>query len=96
MGAPYFDSGGRADRGRVYVYNGVNGSLLKSKTGAKAKDRFGWSVSGGVDVNRDGQVDFIVGAPYDDTRATNAGAVYIYNGGTYALLKKLTGERKSD
>jgi hypothetical protein len=96
VGAPYFDSGDRTDRGRVYIYNGMTGALLKTKTGSKAKDRFGWSVSGGVDVNRDGQPDIIVGAPYDDTRASNAGAVYIFNGGSYTLLKKLTGERKSD
>ncbi len=42
---------------------------------------FGWSMSGGGDMNGDGLPDLAVGAPNDPTPTTGMGRVYIYFGG---------------
>jgi hypothetical protein len=46
-------------------------------------DYTGWSVSAAGDVNNDGFADLIVGAPYTDAGATDAGAAYIIFGGSH-------------
>ena len=48
--------------------------------GAAAYDRAGFSVSGAGDVDGDGFDDLIVGAPYNDRGANNAGVAYIVSG----------------
>jgi len=40
------------------------------------------SVTGGFDINGDGDGDIVVGVPGDDTAGVNAGAVYVVYGGT--------------
>jgi hypothetical protein len=67
-------------RGRVYIYYG--GSPMDSipdvvLEGESAGDRFGFSIAGLGDVNDDGEVDILVGAPgFDDYR----GKAYMYTG----------------
>jgi hypothetical protein len=90
-GAPYNDAGG-ADAGRAYVYSGQTGAVLRTFTGVATDDRFGYSVSGGGDVNKDGYGDVIVGAPFNDAGGIDAGRVYVYSGQAGALLHTLTGE----
>lgn len=42
---------------------------------------FGWAVSGGADINKDGFVDIIIAAPYvSGTGSLNKGAVYVFYG----------------
>ena len=48
-------------------------------TGLKSSDSFGSALSVG-DLNGDGAADLIVGARYDDSVATAAGAVYVFSG----------------
>lgn len=85
VGAPYHDDGG-TDKGAVYIYyrdqGGANNwGLFKkmSYAGASAGNAlFGYSIDLSGDI-------LIVGAPYDDTNATDAGYVYVYSrneGGT--------------
>lgn len=97
VGAPYYDGTG-TDSGRIYVYNAVTGALLTYKSGHAAGDRFGWSVAGGVDVNNDGQPDYLVGAPYynSSSSVTGNGMAYVFNGATYALLRNIAGEKAGD
>ncbi len=85
IGAPDNDTAS-PQAGAVYVYSGIDGSLIYSKYGAASADAFGTSVSGAGDVNGDGFDDFIVGAPYNDTTYNNAGAIYVYSGKDGALL----------
>ena len=92
VGVPFYDEGSDGailnDLGRVYVYNGAGGCLLKviqyPGTGLGAK--FGTSVAIG-DFNGDGFKDIIVGAPEDDT-ATNedVGKVYVFFGPAFATF----------
>ena len=35
------------------------------------------------DLDGDGRDDILLGVPYDDTTASSAGAVYIFNGGDW-------------
>lgn len=49
-------------------------------TGESGDDKAGQVVAGAGDVNADGYADILIGAPYDDTGATDAGAVYLISG----------------
>ncbi|MDP2364267.1 MAG: integrin alpha, partial [Ignavibacteria bacterium] len=84
IGASRSDAGG-TDAGRAYIYyGGVSMDYIADVilTGAAANDNFGNSVSSAGDVNGDGYSDVIVGAYNNDAIASNAGAAYIYFGGS--------------
>jgi len=77
-------------QGRAYLFKGTGQGVLQEDgrgtanatfTGSEAGDQFGYSVDVG-DVNVDGYGDVIIGAPYNDMKANDAGAVYVYNGTT--------------
>ena len=62
--------------GRVCLVSGNSGSVLKTLLGSNAAARYGTSVAG-ADMDGDGSAELWIGAPYDDTAHTNAGAVYV-------------------
>jgi hypothetical protein len=95
VGAGWNNAGG-TNAGRAYVYSGQTGALLYTFTGAAADDRFGRSVSGAGDVNKDGYADLIVGAYNNDAGGTDAGRAYVYSGQSGALLYTFTGEAAGD
>jgi hypothetical protein len=49
-------------------------------SGESADDDFGWRVAPAGDVNGDGALDLIVGAPSNDAVAAFAGRAYLFNG----------------
>ncbi len=68
--------------GSAYLFNGNTGALLQTFTNPTASpgDQFGFAVAGvGTNV--------LIGAPFDDTGATDAGSAYLFNGNTGALLQ---------
>ena len=73
VGARYDDMGGK-DRGVVNVYDSATGALLRvlANPSPAEGDQFGSSVV--VSGTR-----VVVGAPYNDTGANNAGSVYVYD-----------------
>jgi hypothetical protein len=86
VGAPWYNS----NTGRAYIFYGntpMNSSIDSTKadvtlTGESIADGFGYSVSSAGDIDGDGAVDVIVGAPfYDNNILTDAGAIYIFKGG---------------
>jgi hypothetical protein len=84
VGAPYHDTI-LTDEGAAYVYYGgssMNTGIDVTLTGAAASDYFGFCVACAGDVNGDGYADIIVGAPNNDTGFANAGAAYIFYGGS--------------
>ncbi|MFC7045614.1 integrin alpha [Halobacteriaceae archaeon GCM10025711] len=79
-----------ANAGAAYVVFGGGLTGDQSLAAADAKlsgvgdgDNAGWSVSDAGDVNGDGYGDVVVGAPFNNSTATNAGAAYVvYGAGT--------------
>ena len=100
IGAPGYNS----FQGRAYLYFGsttISATPAPDQiwTGESSNDLFGGSVSSAGDVNGDGFSDVIIGADGNDNGVTDAGAAYIYFGGTtigstYDL--KFTGEAQSN
>ncbi|MCI0696362.1 FG-GAP repeat protein, partial [candidate division KSB1 bacterium] len=88
IGAPGHDTGS-TDAGEAYLFDGSNGALLQTflnptpTPATGVPDQFGFAVAG-VGNNA------LIGAPGDDTGATNAGASYLFNGGTGVLLQTFT------
>jgi len=78
--------------GAVELRSGATGALLHRWTG-NAGDGLGTAVSTAGDVNHDGHDDLLLGAARVDTGAgTDAGAVYVVSGATYATMRTLRGE----
>lgn len=95
VGAPRTGSAGPNTGAAYVVYGPANessfdrsqneSSLNRSQAdvvlrGADSNDLAGWSVSTAGDVNGDGYADVVVGAPYNDSTAVNAGAAYVVYG----------------
>ena len=83
---------GPGNEGQAYVLSPGTGHVLFTKTGATSNSQFGYSVSGGRDVDNDGWSDFIVGAPYDNTNGVASGRVKVFSGHTGSQLHNLTGQ----
>jgi len=94
IGCPGTDLVGRTrgkDRGAVYVFAGSARGPRRVPTIRLVApvpidyDRFGASISGGGDVNRDGYSDLIVGAPGADKADMDTGAAYVFLGSDHGL-----------
>jgi len=80
VGAPFSNAGG-TNSGRAYIFfggNSMNNIADVTMTGDTAGDVLGYSVSSAGDINRDGYIDIITGAPGNDAGGTDAGRVYLY------------------
>ena len=76
---------------------GQGGSVLHQWDGGSQHDGLGGSVSDAGDVNGDGVVDLIVGAPlYDVGGLAYAGSAYVYSGADGALLHQWYGSAGYD
>lgn len=87
---------GAVGPGRVYLYSGQTGALLRTLSASPAEPgggQFGYSLGSAGDVNGDGVADVVVGAVL---AASNFGAAYIYSGSNGALLRRITGEVAGD
>jgi len=84
VGAPFNDAAG-SQSGRAYLYLGGRSPDSVADltfTGAAPGDFFGQEVAPAGDVNGDGFDDFVVGAYFNDAGGTDAGAAYLYFGGS--------------
>jgi FG-GAP repeat len=79
IGMPYASYGG------ARVLSGKTGAVLQTFRGDGALDYFGWSVAAVGDVNKDGRVDFVVGAPYDDNNGGASGSARVLSSVKLAL-----------
>ncbi|MEM7202544.1 MAG: hypothetical protein AAF628_19910 [Planctomycetota bacterium] len=92
VGSPFFDKLGLADVGAVHLYSGRNGDLIRVLEGEEQGARFGWSISGLDDINRDRCADIAIGAEgAGDGEAV--GIVHIYSGRNGRLVRSLECEQ---
>ncbi|MEN8145152.1 MAG: FG-GAP-like repeat-containing protein [Gemmatimonadota bacterium] len=82
--APTNDEGG-SNAGKVYVYSGATGNLIRAHTGT-AGEQFGNGVDLAGDIDGDGVGDMIVGAPF-----SSQGRAVVYSGATGAVLYSIAG-----
>ena len=90
IGAPDED-GGATDAGRVYVFSGSDGTLLRTLFSPTLEEFgiFGEAVAGVPDVDGDGVGDLLIGAPLEDGGRLDAGRVHLFSGASGALLGSL-------
>ncbi|MCB9746365.1 MAG: FG-GAP repeat protein [Alphaproteobacteria bacterium] len=86
VGAHYEDSGGNAAGAAYLVLGPLSGQLSLSDadaklTGVATDDEAGAALAGAGDVNDDGYIDLLVGAPGLDGSATDSGGAYLILGG---------------
>jgi hypothetical protein len=78
---------GAAGEGSVWVFfdvGSLSGTLSTSAADASwsGTGNFGSALATASDLDDDGADDLVIGASGDDTSATDAGAVFVFNGGT--------------
>ncbi len=85
VGAPTLSLSG-TNRGRVYAYlgsaDGIGTAPVWTMDGEADEDQFGFAVAMAGDVNSDGYMDVLVGAPRHDVLTTTlqSGKAYLYYG----------------
>ena len=101
-GAPDFAITAWSDRtngtasGAAYVYSGATGRLIRKLTGPSFS-RFGLSVAGAGDVNRDGIPDYVIGAPGAVVGpAPQIGRVIVFSGATHEPIVEARGRHHLD
>lgn len=90
-GAHKHDSAGR-DAGRVYIFSGGDGVLIRTADGHASNEHFGASVAGLGDLDMDGVGDYVVGATENSQGGHFGGAAYVYSGVDGALLHTFIGQ----
>jgi hypothetical protein len=87
VGAPFENNGAMVDAGRVYVYSGATGALIRTHTNPSAvlDGRFGVSLGAVPDATSDGLAEYIVGAPGNGT----GGRAYVFRA-SGSLLETLS------
>jgi ABC-type amino acid transport substrate-binding protein len=97
VGVCLADIGSMPDAGKVYILSGVNGDTIKTFSGEAAGDYFGFSICGNVDVDGDGYLDFIIGAPLADPGGLHdAGKVYVFSGEDWHVIRTFNGDSAED
>ena len=95
-GAPRADVGGHTDAGRLTVFSGKTGAVLRTYEGLAPGDNLGGSTTS-CDLNRDRYADIVVGAHAVDAGGVlDAGSVFIYSGRNGAILRRLNGSAVAD
>ncbi|MBK8098321.1 MAG: FG-GAP repeat protein [Planctomycetes bacterium] len=90
------NDGGGLDAGRIWVWSGRTGLLIRTHTGAAAGEEFGLAVAGVGDLDADGHADYAGGAPLADGPGVDRGKARIYSGRTGIELFAGQGTREGD
>lgn len=93
-GAPFGKVTSKNQAGRVHAFSGEDGSLLWSRSGERALQRLGQSLSSGFDYNGDGVPDVLVGSPGDAPGGKRgAGTASVLSGKDGEDLASFSGRR---
>ncbi len=90
-----FDGVAGVDCGRVEVWSGRTGTVVRAFEGGGAGDLFGTHIRNVLDLDGDGTDDLAIAAPGFPGGASQ-GKVYAYSGATGALLWSVAGENAGD
>ncbi|MFN0132856.1 MAG: FG-GAP-like repeat-containing protein [Phycisphaerales bacterium] len=82
--------------GRVLVFSGLDGSLIRSRNGDVIGNQFGYAVAGVGDLNNDNRGDYIVGAPGPTGVPVERGRVYVFSGLDGSVIRFHDGEAAGD
>jgi hypothetical protein len=95
VGANRFDGAAGLNTGAVFLFSGSDASLVFRIEGEVAGDKMGGNISGGHDLNGDGEPDFLVYAPADGPFGIQSGRVNAYSS-TGTKLFSLYGESSNE
>ena len=84
--------GGMGLAGKVYLYSGASGALLRTWSGEGVSDRFGLALSIGPDADGDGKPDVAIGTGVaDDGLNADVGKAYLYSSSSGSLIRSWKG-----
>ena len=66
--------------GKVYLYSGKTGALLRAWTGKVQGETFGFDATGIGDVDGDGTIDFLLTSAWSAIKGPQSGRMYILSG----------------
>ena len=66
--------------GKVYLYSGKDGSLLRAWTGKVPGETFGFDATGMGDIDGDGTIDFLLTSAWSAINGSRSGRMYILAG----------------
>ncbi len=92
VGAANEQVGNQADAGRVYVFDGGTGSLLRTlvSPSPQFQGAFGREIASVPDITGDGFPEIAVSAPWEGpVSATRNGRVHLYNGSTGSFIRTI-------
>jgi hypothetical protein len=94
-GGDFTYSVGGVNRGRVQIFSGEDGSVIRELTGSSKQQGFGPGREAG-DVDGDGVDDIIVGSYTSSDGSRTAGKAEVFSGATGARLRVITGTVKHE
>ena len=93
VGAPGADLGSNTNAGRVFVYSGATGTLLRQILPANGVEGFGHSLANAGDVDADGLEDCIIGAPdWTGVQPYLWGSAAVHSGRDGSLIHRIDSE----
>lgn len=66
--------------GKIYVYSGADGALLKTYTGKVPGETLGFDATGMGDVDGDGAIDYLITSAWSAVNGARSGRMYVLSG----------------